>query len=185
MRISFLKIITVLFGRFLDFNMKKFLRIAEHIPAIFEHITTKYGFKLFIFKDRLELLSLNCTILIEVVKDAPDSETFIINPQSESKNIYEFWKIRQLRKIPFVKYKLHHWKDSYDACRIEDLKINAELLRLFCPDVLEGNFKKLDEEGYWELPPLTILTIEEAFPKVTSLPIEEIAFQLENERIPD
>ncbi|HRH43098.1 MAG TPA: hypothetical protein PKY82_15820 [Pyrinomonadaceae bacterium] len=150
--------------------MKKFLRIAEQIPVIFGQIITKYGFKLFIFKDRLELLSLNCTILIKRGSGYPDSETFIINPKAESKNLYELWKIMQLRKIPFRKGKLDYKKDSFDACRIEDLQITVELLSLCCFDAMEGNFKNLEEEGYWELHPLTF---------------EDVAFILKNERFPD
>lgn len=139
--------------------MRNFVENEENVRSIVKNFVEKYNFQLSITEYEIRMFNENSEVLISGNPYYPETLVKFINPKAELRNTYYLTEIMRLRKLPFFGQEGIEELPE-DVIKYKELESDLVYLELYFRDIIEGDFKSLDEEGYWELPKLSGEDIE-------------------------
>jgi hypothetical protein len=134
--------------------MIAFLKIDREIRSVLKPIIEEHNFQLNITDYEIEMTNDVCRILIGTERYYPELSMKIINPKKQNKNSYQIGRILHLGKFFDNPNGIEIFSgegDSNEEIRISTLKDFHEWLKLYCHDLIAGDFEKFDRAGYWTL----------------------------------
>jgi hypothetical protein len=148
--------------------MTSFPAVAAQLPEAVKPLIDGYGFSMHVIDDfRFELLSPDCRLRYTAERYGPSVWVSIQDPKSSTQSEYDLVTVIALRDPSYYTTLRRTHAPVPDSAQllIKVEKLTDILLR-FCPDMLEGDFRKVNAEGYRDLEDY----VRSNTPRVVNLP---------------